>query len=60
MSESQLAYTKNSKFDNSIVAISLLGIGAYLALHYGFQIGDETYQFSINLAITSSTSTINQ
>jgi heavy metal translocating P-type ATPase len=60
MSDSQLAYTKNSTFDNSIVVISLLGICAYLALQYGLQPGDETYRFSIHLALTSSTSTINQ
>jgi heavy metal translocating P-type ATPase len=60
MSDSQLAYTKNSTFDNSIVAISLLGICAYLAFQYGLQPGDETYQFSIHLALTSSTSTVYQ
>ncbi len=60
MAKPQQSATTNSKSDNIIVAISLLGIGAYLTLHYGFRLGDEVYRVLLNVALSSAISTVYQ
>ncbi|MDI1292951.1 MAG: heavy metal translocating P-type ATPase [Methylobacter sp.] len=40
--------------ENSIAVLSLLGIGGYLVMRYGLDIGHEVYTFSLNAALSSA------
>jgi len=46
--------------ENIIVALSLLGIGGYLVLHYALDIGHEVYTLSLNAALTSAAAELYQ
>jgi heavy metal translocating P-type ATPase len=46
--------------ENIIVALSLLGIGGYLVLHYALDIGHEVYTLSLNAALTSTAAELYQ
>jgi heavy metal translocating P-type ATPase len=46
--------------ENIIVALSLLGIGGYLVLHYALDVGHEVYTLSLNAALTSAAAELYQ
>ncbi len=46
--------------ENIIAILSLLGIGAYLVLHYALDIEHEVYTLSLNAALSSATAEIYQ
>ncbi len=41
-------------FENSIAVLSLLGIGGYLIMRYGLDIGHQLYTLSLNIELTSA------
>ena len=50
----------NTKYENIIAILSILGIGCYLALRYTLDIGHEVYTLTINTALTSAIARIYQ
>ena len=40
--------------ENIIAILSLLGIGAYLVLHYALDLGHQSYTLSLNGALSSA------
>ncbi len=60
MTNTQQSTTLSPKSDNLIAAISLLGIGVYLVLRYGLDIGHETYTVALDAALTSAIEPIYQ
>jgi heavy metal translocating P-type ATPase len=60
MANIQQSATLSPKSDNLIAAISLLGIGVYLVLRYGLDIGHETYTVAFDAALTSAIESIYQ
>ncbi|MDO9169973.1 MAG: heavy metal translocating P-type ATPase [Methylobacter sp.] len=46
--------------ENSIAVLSLLGIGGYLLMRYGLDIGHEVYTFSLNAALISAAAELYQ
>ncbi|QWF70104.1 heavy metal translocating P-type ATPase [Methylomonas paludis] len=54
MSEIKKSVSKSSTFENSIAGLSVLGIGCYLVVHTGLDMGHQTYTLSLNIAFSSA------
>jgi heavy metal translocating P-type ATPase len=54
------ATTTSATSENIIAVLSLLGIGAYLVLHYALDIGHEVYTLSLNAALSSAATELYQ
>jgi len=60
MTDTKQAKPPASKSENVIAVFSLLGIGAYVVLHYGVNIGHEIYTLSLSTSFTSAVADIYQ
>lgn len=53
MTETKQSTALKSTLENSIAALSVLGISCYLVVHYALDIGHQAYTLSLNVAFSS-------